>query len=244
MARKKSVQSTVPVPDEPVVEKEDMEVTTVDSGSAEANSERFVADLGSDEDLANPGTRTEVFLANIARLIDTLPEGEYTRLERYLKYIIQNMAMTEDVTYSGCYYRMVGSEKEWWNPPLVARSEPYRTAKRWNSEPVYVKRTHYEPTEPISIEDLSEISIGAISSTQGVTASSRVIGISAYAIIDLNGTQYPISLPYFASDLITAGICTYKTLAGTTHTIRLCCHLASGITASLVSCDYSVEYIK
>lgn len=41
-------------------------------------------------DLANPQNRTEEFLAKIAGLVDTLPQGEFSRLERYLKYIAEN----------------------------------------------------------------------------------------------------------------------------------------------------------
>lgn len=49
-------------------------------------------------DLANPQNRIEHFLANIARLVNTLPDGEYSRLERYLKYIAENGGGGGDVT--------------------------------------------------------------------------------------------------------------------------------------------------
>ena len=44
----------------------------------------------------------------------------------------------EDTTYSGCYYRMVDSEKEWINPPMVKDVE-YRTTERYKGNPVYIK---------------------------------------------------------------------------------------------------------
>jgi hypothetical protein len=44
---------------------------------------------------------------------------------------------TEDATYPGCYYRMVGSVKEWLNPPLVVGVE-YRTTERYAGKPVYI----------------------------------------------------------------------------------------------------------
>lgn len=44
----------------------------------------------------------------------------------------------EDATYEGCYYRMVGVEKEWINPPMVL-GEEYRTTERYNGSPVYTK---------------------------------------------------------------------------------------------------------
>lgn len=43
-----------------------------------------------DTSLANPQNRTEEFLAKIAGLTETLPEGEFSRLERYLKVIASN----------------------------------------------------------------------------------------------------------------------------------------------------------
>ena len=43
-----------------------------------------------DTSLSNPQNRTEEFLAKIAGLSDSLPEGEFSRLERYLKVIASN----------------------------------------------------------------------------------------------------------------------------------------------------------
>ena len=43
----------------------------------------------------------------------------------------------ESDTYPGCYYRMVGNEREWINPPMVYGTE-YRTAERFCGIPVYV----------------------------------------------------------------------------------------------------------
>lgn len=45
---------------------------------------------------------------------------------------------TEDQTYPGCYYRMVGDETEWLNPPMVIGVE-YRTTERWQGKPIYTK---------------------------------------------------------------------------------------------------------
>lgn len=45
---------------------------------------------------------------------------------------------TESADYPGCYYRMVGSETEWINPP-VEFGEEYRTTERWNGNAVYTK---------------------------------------------------------------------------------------------------------
>ena len=49
---------------------------------------------------------------------------------------VQVGVFTEDTTYPGCFYRVVGSEKEWLNPPMRVGVE-YRTAERWAMAPVY-----------------------------------------------------------------------------------------------------------
>lgn len=43
----------------------------------------------------------------------------------------------ESTDKPGCYYRMVGNEKEWLNPPMAGAVE-YRTTERYLGEPVYV----------------------------------------------------------------------------------------------------------
>ena len=97
MARKKSVQSTGQIPDGVAIEKEDMEAAielraadlaeNEDLAEPEAAIELRAANLAENEDLAEPENRLEGFLASIGGLSDSIPEGEYTRLERYLSYI-------------------------------------------------------------------------------------------------------------------------------------------------------------
>ena len=45
-------------------------------------------------------------------------------------------------TYSGCYYRMMGDEREWINPPMIMGTE-YRTTERWQGKAVYTKLVNY-----------------------------------------------------------------------------------------------------
>lgn len=52
---------------------------------------------------------------------------------------ITAMIPTESEEHPGCYYRLVGKEKEWINPPMIASVE-YRTSERSEGKPVYVKR--------------------------------------------------------------------------------------------------------
>lgn len=42
----------------------------------------------------------------------------------------------ESTDNPGCYYRMVGNEKEWLNPPMATNAE-YRTPERYLGKPVY-----------------------------------------------------------------------------------------------------------
>ena len=44
----------------------------------------------------------------------------------------------ESTDYPGCYYRMVGSVVEWFNPPMLLGVE-YRTTERYLGKPVYAK---------------------------------------------------------------------------------------------------------
>jgi hypothetical protein len=44
----------------------------------------------------------------------------------------------ESTDHPGCYYRMVGGETEWINPPMTI-GEEYRTTERWNGYAVYTK---------------------------------------------------------------------------------------------------------
>lgn len=43
----------------------------------------------------------------------------------------------ESQEHPGCYYRMVGEEKEWLNPPMNETGKEYRTAKRYKGKVVY-----------------------------------------------------------------------------------------------------------
>lgn len=43
----------------------------------------------------------------------------------------------ESPNYPGCFYRIVGGEEEWINPPMIP-NVAYRTTERWNGKPVYM----------------------------------------------------------------------------------------------------------
>lgn len=52
----------------------------------------------------------------------------------------------ESTDYPGCYYRTVGDEREWVNPPMVV-GEEFRTAERFCGVPVYTKIVKAWPME-------------------------------------------------------------------------------------------------
>lgn len=61
----------------------------------------------------------------------------------------------EDDTHKGCYYRLVGGEKEWINPPLVSGSD-YRTTERIDGKTVYIRSEKFI----LAASGSKEISLG------------------------------------------------------------------------------------
>ncbi len=83
----------------------------------------------------------EYVLAELAD--EPIEEGTPLNKNTFDKMMAEaSLGFVEDNTYVGCFYRMVGGEKEWLNPPMEVGRE-YRTIKRYNSFPVYTKRIDY-----------------------------------------------------------------------------------------------------
>ena len=59
-----------------------------------------------------------------------------------------------DSTYTSCYYRSVGGQKEWLNPPMVV-GEEYRTVERYNQKPVYKKMIDFGALPNAGIRDVA-----------------------------------------------------------------------------------------
>lgn len=80
----------------------------------------------------------------------------------YLEEMFRNrLPATEDTSNPGCYYRMVGGEKEYINPPMKVNSE-YRTTERLFGKPVYTRIRTITfggnfTSSPISMPDASDI---------------------------------------------------------------------------------------
>lgn len=71
-----------------------------------------------------------------------------------------------------CYYRMVGDEKEWLNPPMISGTE-YRTTERLHGSPVYMKFIDY-----------GYINAGSTTFAHGISSISE-----AFQIRMMNGAQ-------------------------------------------------------
>lgn len=81
--------------------------------------------------------------------------------------------LVESTQYVGCYYRTVGEEKEWVNPPLET-GVVYRTSERHNNRPVYAVAFNgytYNKNDVVA-----EINIGLASDEM--------------CIVDLSGAMY------------------------------------------------------
>jgi hypothetical protein len=66
----------------------------------------------------------------------------------------------ESSYHPGCYYRRVGGEPEWINPPMIQDVE-YRTSERCDGEAVYTKRIVIDPLPTIGVLVDREITNGS-----------------------------------------------------------------------------------
>lgn len=99
----------------------------------------------------------------------------------------------ESLDYPGCFYRNVGQEKEWLNPPLVAGVE-YRTAERNIEKPVYAKVVEYTPSAAIG----NSSGTATVYIDHGISNFNRPIRVDT----TFNGTS---QLPYVSgSGCVTA----------------------------------------
>lgn len=104
---------------------------------------------------------------------------------------------TESEEFPGCYYRMVGGEREWINPPMII-GEHYRTNKRHKGKPVYVTS--------VDLGVLPSSSSKSINIASDSSGFSAVVSLSTYAI-NAAGATFPF--PMFTS----AGyVCAYARL--------------------------------
>lgn len=96
----------------------------------------------------------------------------------------------ESAEHPGCWYRTVGGETEWLNPPMVAGVE-YRTTERYNGLPVYAKLL----IETVTPEDIAN---GMSHMIPACPANADVIDIRAALLGETNGGDKDTNtIPYF-----------------------------------------------
>jgi hypothetical protein len=87
----------------------------------------------------------------------------------------------EDATYAGCYYRMVGDEREWINPPM-ALGEEYRTTERLDKLVVYTKMTSFGEMPHNSSKTVQNVvANGSIFFVDGIVFNADGIPIVTFA---------------------------------------------------------------
>lgn len=86
----------------------------------------------------------------------------------------------EDLTQPGCYYRMVGGEKEWINPPMV-RGVEYRTTERLDNLVVYTKIMDFGEMPNNSAKTVNDVVDGSIFSVDGIVFNADGVPFVTFA---------------------------------------------------------------
>lgn len=116
---------------------------------------------------------------------------------------------TADGTYPQCYYRMVGGEQEWLNPPMNPGTK-YRTTERFRNKVVYTM-----------IIDCGNWSDGKV-----VTANA---GSTPYPIA-FRGYAGPYAIPFINAKSLTDGSTTYVKVDRTGTNLRVTLQAGTGHT--------------
>ena len=86
----------------------------------------------------------------------------------------------ESNSYRGSYYRMVGDEREWINPPMVL-GEEYRTTERLDTLVVYTKIINFGEMPHNSSKTVQHVVDGSIFSVDGIVFNADGIPIVSFA---------------------------------------------------------------
>lgn len=112
----------------------------------------------------------------------------------------------EDATYAGCYYRMVGGEREWINPPMVL-GEEYRTTERLDKLVVYTKMTSFGEMPHNSSKTAHNVVDGSIFFADGIVFNADGIPFITFATnqsvsCDFLGSHVTVQTTYEFSNCI------------------------------------------
>ena len=106
----------------------------------------------------------------------------------------------QSYTYAGCYYRMVGDEREWINPPMVL-GEEYRTTERLDKLVVYTKIMNFGEMPHNSSKTVHDVVEGSIFSVDGIVFNADGIPIVTFATnqsisCDFSGRHVSVGTTY------------------------------------------------
>ena len=112
----------------------------------------------------------------------------------------------EDPEHPGCYYRMVGGEKEWINPPMVL-GEEYRTTERLDKLVVYTKMTSFGEMPHNSSKTVHNVVNGSIFFVDGIVFGADGVPIVTFATnqsisCDFSGRHVSVATTYEFSNCI------------------------------------------
>lgn len=119
----------------------------------------------------------------------------------------------ESTEYPGCYYRTVGGETEWINPPMVSGVE-YRTTERYNGMPVYARLMVGESLLNKNEETFTLISGTTILDVQGTLSDGRILphitaDYSVYMTVAANTINVALYTGTFKTDVTPSVLVRY-----------------------------------
>ena len=130
----------------------------------------------------------------------------------------------ESVEHAGCYYRIVGGETEWLNPPMVSGVE-YRTTERHMGKVVYTKLINYG-------------ALGAENTTASISLNTDKANIVDFSIITKIGNNY-WNFPTF--DLYDAKARLTGYYAPSSRSFVLQCHIDLSAANAVLIAKYTKD---
>lgn len=119
----------------------------------------------------------------------------------------KNLAVAEaveDSTNPGCYYRMVGDEREWINPPML-NNGTYRTTERFSGKPVYKKNRRAE----VSADSIQAVAVDSSAEYDKIISVSATIDVGNGLLEDLAklDDQYAVAFEVNSYGLHQVDVC-------------------------------------
>ena len=142
-------------------------------------------------------------------MADSITEIDTSAIQKQISELIESLnnyvPAIESSEYPGCYYNVVGGEKEWVNPPMALGAE-YRTTERHNGKVVY--------TKIINCGKFPAAGTSAVVN-HGITGATQFI--SCFGLSDYLG----VTVPYYAA-YPNQGVYAVASVAASTNGVVLC----------------------